>query len=90
MADNQKNHGIETDAPVGRRFKPRSKKKPYKIEARISLRVPNFFYSRLGMDDWWRHSSYRTRAQRDTALETLIKKGERETYHRMEYRAVGP
>ncbi len=74
----------------GRRLKTLSKKKPYKIESRIKLRVPNAFYSRLGMDNWWRHSSYRTQARRDTALEALVKKSKREIYLTMEYRAIDP
>lgn len=56
-------------------MKPREKrKKPFAIEWRIKRHVSNGLARTLGLHDWSVHSRYVTRARRDQAYASLVKK----------------
>ena len=95
--DNLANFGIKHDEIVGsKRMKPRGKrKKPYGIECRLKRSVSAGLARTLGLQNWWMHSRYTTRARRDQALAVLVKKAENDglaaRYNwQTEYRKVDP
>ena len=90
MTDNLNIKGIESDEfPQGaRRVKPRGKRrKPWVIETRVQRHVSNGLARDLGLWDWWIHSRYTTRARRDQAYATMVKRMPSQPYWwKLEYR----
>ena len=76
MTDNLSIKGIREDEPHARgRFKPHGKRrKPWVIESRIKRHVSNSLAHTLGLCDWSVHTRYTTKARRDQAYATLVKK----------------
>jgi hypothetical protein len=86
--DNLANYGVKTDEMVGsRRLKPRGKrKKRFVIESRITRETTTALVTFMGLDNWWVHSRYTTRARRDQAYAVLVKKSHNDRYWKPEYR----